>query len=111
MQLALKNIRGRTGLWKIAVLQADGTPQNITGLTLWFRADVGGVTIAKTSPSGGIAITNASGGLATLKIDPADTDGIPASGVYGGPCELVMQDGIDSYPLGDGTIVISPNCD
>ncbi len=109
MTLALSMTRDKTAVWSITVLQADGTAQNIGGTTLWFHGIVGGVSIDKSSPSGGISIISASAGTATLTIDPVDTGGIPASGTYQGSCELTMVVGSAAYELASGVITVSPN--
>lgn len=110
MPQALTMTRGKTAVFHLTVVQSDGTtPQDLTGLTVYFHAIVGGVTLAKESPGDGIVITDAVGGLATVTIDPADTAGVPSTGVYQGPFEVVVSNGTDAYNVDSGTLTISPN--
>lgn len=108
--ITLSITREKTGIFFLTVTQADGvTPQDLTALTLWFHAIVGGIAINKSSPAGGITIINAVGGLATLQIEPGDTVAIPASGIYSGPCELTLEAGSEAYELASGTFSVAPN--
>lgn len=110
MALNLSMTRGTTGVWYITVFQFDGvTPQDLTGATLNFRAVVDDVNISKSSPSGGIIITNAALGLATLTIDAADTADVDDDGTFVGPCELQLTSGGDPYELNSGNLTIYPN--
>ncbi len=102
--------RGTTGVWYITVYQYDGTtPQDLTGSTLTFNATVDDVNITKSSPSSGITVTNASGGLATLTIDAADTTDVDDDGTFVGPCELQLTSSGDPYELNSGTLTVYPN--
>lgn len=105
----LKITRLKTGSFLLTVTKSDGTPQDLTALTLWFHASVGGILIDKSSPSNGISITNAAGGLATLTIEPDDTSAVPSAGIYSGDCELTLQSGSEAYELVSGTLTIVPN--
>ena len=111
--LQLTMVRDKTGLFFLSVYQVDGvTPQSLVGATLYFHAAVValGFTIDKSSPSGGITISNTAGGTdcATLQIDPADTAGLP-SRVFGMPCELTMVAAGDTFELNSGTLTVQPN--
>jgi hypothetical protein len=60
-----------------------GIAQNITGWLIWFTAkrrvadlDAAAV-IQHSTASGGVAITNAAGGLGTVTLSPADTAALP----------------------------------
>lgn len=110
MSQALTMTRGKSGVFFLTVVQMDGvTPQDLTGVTLYFHCDVGGIEIDLSSPSGGITITDAAGGLATVTIDPADTDAVPVTGIYQGPFEVTLDDGTNVYVVDDGTLTVSPN--
>jgi hypothetical protein len=108
--MTLEMTRLKTGVWFLTVLQADGvTPQDLTGSTVWFHAVVESLVIDKSSPSSGITITNAAGGLATLQIEPGDTSSVPNTGIHSGDCELTLQSGSENYELARGTLTILEN--
>ncbi len=107
--LALSMYRAKTALFSIAVLQADGNPQDLTDSVLFFHAQVGLAAINKSSPSSGITIDSVTGGLATLQIDPADTLAVPFGGVTTGPCELTMQTGSNNYEVAAGALIVNTN--
>jgi len=112
--LAFEMVRGRTALFDITVTQADGTPQVLSGLSLIFHAMVGGVRIEKNSSTSppGIVIDPGSAGTATLEIDPADTLGITdgtSTGIYIGPCEIVLINGAQILTVDTGTMTIYSN--
>lgn len=67
----------------LAVFQADGaTPQNITGWSLWMTGKLNvddadaAALFTRTIANGGIVVTSATGGLATITILPADTSAL-----------------------------------
>jgi hypothetical protein len=76
--------------------------QNITGWTLWFTAkmaildaDVAAIFQKKTGGLG-ITITSPTGGLASIALAPADTDGTMATGTATSVdlfCDLQGKDG------------------
>lgn len=111
MALDLSIVRKKTGLWQLTVTTSAGAAQNLTGLTLHFHATAGLINVNKNSPPpGGITITNAVGGLATLQLDPADTAALPVGeGIYAVPCELTLVDGANYYELARGDLTIDPN--
>ena len=112
MSLALSMTRMKTGVFTITVTQADGsTAQDLTGSTLYFHAatEDGAFDLTKSSPSSGITITSASLGLASLQIDPADTESLSATGSYSIPCELTMVSGSNRYEVASGALVVTPN--
>lgn len=113
MALALSMVRGKTGLFFLSVFQQDGvTPQNLAGSQLWFHAAFSdySLVIDKFSPSGGIIVTNAAAGLATLTLDPADTTGLPINGDYVMRCELIdVAPSAAVYLLNRGTLTVSTN--
>ena len=108
MALSLELTRAKSGLWLITVTDSTGAAQNLSGMTLYFHA-AGVVDIDKSSPSGGIVITNATGGLATLQLDPADTADIPAGGDFEIPCELTLVNGASDYEIAKGNLFITSN--
>jgi hypothetical protein len=109
--LSLSLTQNKTGVFLLTVTQSDGkTPQNLTSSSLWFHASWSGYVINKSSNSGGgITITNASGGLATLQIEPGDTAGLPGSAQIAMPCELTLVSGSEKYELDRGTLLVSVN--
>lgn len=108
--LALSMTRQKSATFSIAVTLSDRvTPQDLTGATLFFYAQIGAVLISKASPSSGITVTSVSGGLATLQIEAVDTSQIPFGGVNSGPCELTMQVAGEDYNLASGTLIVYSN--
>lgn len=110
MSLALAMTRSKTAVFFLTVTQYDGSVQILTGLTLYFHALVDGVHVNKDSGSNGIVITDALGGLATLTIDPVDTEDV-GDGVSVGSCELTLVDPADGarYELNSGTLKVTAN--
>jgi hypothetical protein len=110
--LSLSITQNKTGVFFLTVTQSDGvTPQDLTGSTLWFHAATGGFQLNKSSSGNGITITNATGGLATLQIEPGDTAALSLvpSGTVAMPCELSLQNGSESYELNTGLLVVTAN--
>lgn len=74
--------RGDTHVFDLTILNAAGTAMNLTGATVRFTAKNnlsdadGSAVITKISPSSGIVVTDAAGGLARLTLLPADTSSI-----------------------------------
>lgn len=109
--------RLRTATWALAVTQVDGvTPLDLSGKTLWFFAknyltdsDAAAVIRKNSGGVGGITITNAALGLATLEIDPADTSGVLLKTIFSLICEFVLIDGANRYELDSGKITIQGN--
>jgi hypothetical protein len=110
-------VRDKTAIFNLVLLNADGTPVDLTTGVLRFYASNGDFSISKMSVGGspavgvGIVVTNAVGGLATLTIDPADTMALGGQGVFGMPCEFTLVDDIpaESIDLATGDFVVSPN--
>jgi hypothetical protein len=114
MALTLSATQSKTGFWFLSVYQCDGvTPQNITGMTLWFHAALASFRIDKSSPSSGITIINPLGGLncASLQIEPGDTASlsIGSTGRIQMPCELTLQNESEEYELAKGTLSLVAN--
>ena len=80
---ALEITRGDTRTLDVTCFQPDGvTALDITGFDLWWTAkrttgDPDPGVMQKTTATGGIAVTGAASGLATVTIDPADTSALP----------------------------------
>jgi hypothetical protein len=112
-------VRAKSAIYYVDVLQADGvTPFNLTGSVMYFHASNGSFVIDKSTLLGGspaviqgITYTNAALGLATLTIDPTDTDSLGAQGVFGMPCEFTLTGGspAGTLELATGNLTISPN--
>lgn len=118
--VSLSMTRLRTASWALTVTQIDTvTPLPLSGgKVLWFFAkkyltdhDNASVIRKNSASVGGITVTDAPNGLATLQIDPADTDAVRSGGqgqmIF--PCEFVLIDGSNRYELDTGTIAIGPN--
>ena len=70
--------RGDERTLSVAVLNPNGTPANLTGKrVLWAakRHPSETAVVSKSSTAGGITVTDAANGLATVTILPADTSG------------------------------------
>ncbi len=109
--IRLSIVRAKTAIYNLVILKADGTPMDLGAGILYFHASNGDFTLAKNSPSDGIEITGAATGLATLTIDPTDTEPLGASGVFGMPCEITLVGGspAGSLELATGNLTVSPN--
>jgi hypothetical protein len=114
--LSLSMIQNKTGIFFLSVYQFDGvTPQSLVGSTLWFHAAYtpAGFVVNKNSSGSGITIQNIAGGLncATLQIEPGDTTSLAlgAEAVAAMDCELVLQNGVESYELDKGTLTVTGN--
>lgn len=106
-------IHGTTRVLDVAVTDDDGVAVDITGSALhftvkpdWLSADSAAVISKATGD--GIAITDATGGLATITIDADDWASVenePARYVYG----LVEKDSSDRvWRLDTGTLLVAP---
>lgn len=105
-------IRAKTAIYYLTVETAAGEPFDIGASTLYFHASNGSFVLDKSSPDNGIVINDGSEGLATMTIDPADTESLGAQGVFEMPCEFTLTggnagDGI--FDIGTGNLTISPN--
>lgn len=69
--------RGDTANFAVTVTDGAGAPLNLTGLVLTFTVAASSQSAVITKTIGaGITVTDALGGLATVTISPADTDGL-----------------------------------
>lgn len=104
-------VRAKTAIYYIDIVRADGVTFDLTDSVLYFHASNGPFAIEKFSPTDGIVVTDAVLGLATLTIDPADTESLGSSGVFGMPCEFTLVDGspAGTLELATGNLTVSPN--
>ncbi len=77
----LELIRGDSQIFTITVRDSNGVVVNLTGAYLWFRAkrkmsDVDEDAVITKTTGAGIVVTNAAGGIATISISTANTDGL-----------------------------------
>jgi hypothetical protein len=109
----LKMFRGDTRRYAIAVTR-NGSAEDLTGAQLWFTArpandSTDRYAIAKTIGTG-LTVTNPTGGLVTLQIDPADTAALslvaPMTFVYDVQLKTV---GNDVETIDSGTLIINPD--
>lgn len=114
----LKAVRARTQVYLLTVTQLDPAtgmtgPVDLDGKTLRFTASRyfgKDPVIAKYSPDGGIVIgTPTSAGLATMTINPADTQVLPDIDVNTLDWDAVLVDGSNEYPLDGGELSIYGN--
>lgn len=76
-------VRGDTAVLDVAITRS-GSPVDLTGATLWFTAkraksDPDAVAVIAKSTASGITVTSASGGTATITIDPDDTSDLTSA--------------------------------
>ena len=112
-------VRAKTAIYYIDVWEADGvTPFDLTGSVMYFHASNGSFVLDKSTLIGGspavvqgIVYTDAAQGLATLTIDPADTESLGAQGVFGMHCEFTLTGGspAGTLELATGNLTISPS--
>ncbi len=105
-------IRAKSAIYFLEVERADGSPFDLTGSVMYFHASNGSFIILNSSLSnGGIFFTDPAAGFATLTIDPAATQDLGASGVFGMPCEFTLTGGspAGTLELATGNLTISPN--
>lgn len=103
-------VAGDSRDYEVEVLDEDGVPVNITGLTVnWALADdeVGTTTLAEhsTAPGEGIEITDGTHGIFTLSLDPEDTEDL--HGLY--YHEAQIDDGTAIYTVLKGRAYIYPS--
>jgi hypothetical protein len=95
LNLQLTMVRGDTYSFDIAVLQ-NGAPFNLTGCTLLFTAKYNvrdaSPFFQRSSVTGGITVTNATGGLATVAFTPSNTTPL-ALHIYDLPYDIQVTDG------------------
>lgn len=106
--------RGDTFTFNLTVTQS-GAAFNLSGVTLrmtakWSYADADNAAVfTARSPSNGIVITNAGGGLATVTLAPAMTSGLPPAQVnlyY----DIQVTDGSGNiYTIAAGVLTVSPD--
>jgi hypothetical protein len=106
-------VLGETANMDFAV-QTGGVAQNITGWEIWFTAkrrvsdlDAAAV-IQHSTASGGVAITNAAGGLGTVTLLPADTNTLPEQSLKLFADLQGKDGGGNIWTLAKGTLAITP---
>jgi hypothetical protein len=106
--------RGDTYTFTLAVTQA-GVAFNLTGCTLRMTAkynvtDLDSAAVfSLTSPSTGIAITNAAAGLATVSIPPSGTSTLPGAQIPLFYDIQVTDSSSDVYTVASGTLYVQPD--
>lgn len=74
--------------WVVTSTKADGTPEPLTGATVWFTAkrrltdDDAAAVITKSTTTTGVAIVDGPGGIARIELAPADTAGMGPTTLY-----------------------------
>lgn len=80
MRNPLRMRRGDTPIWELAVTDADGSPFDLTGCTLYFTAKLlitdADPGLFQLTTGDGITVTDAAGGIATVQPARADTSGL-----------------------------------
>ncbi len=108
--------RGDTKRFNLKLTRKDANgvaqPENLTGTVLWFTAKervsdtYANALIRKSNASlGGIVVTDAAQGLATLTISPADTSGFTQSKILRADIQLQTAGG-DVETVAEGTLEI-----
>jgi|SRR3990167_204378 len=106
----IERVIGTTVVIRIPV-KTGGAAQSLTGATVYFEANPQGTTGALTYDSGGvggISITNAAGGIATLTIPASATSSLTVKTIY--DFDIWMKNAADErYPLCRGTLTFLLN--
>ncbi len=111
-------VRAKTAIYYIFVEDSTGVPIDLTGSVMYFHASNGSFVLDKSTLIGGspavvqgIVYSDPTLGLATLTIDPADTQDLGAQGVFGMPCEFTLTGGspAGTLELATGNLTISPS--
>lgn len=109
---ALRMMSGDTYKFDVTITEG-GRPVNLTNSVLDFAAaDMGGaeaVVIAKSSSGvdGGISITDYSGGVARVTIDPTDTEDFDTPVTLRWDIQLTIVG--DVYTVARGTLAVTPD--
>ena len=79
----LEATRGDDETYELTILAADQQPVNLTGAQLWFTAKRShhhsdAEAIIRKTIGAGITVVDAAAGRADVKVDAADTAGLPA---------------------------------
>lgn len=113
-EINLNAHRGDDEEYAITVTGTDGGPFDLTNCAVQFTAkrrlrdpDEDAVIIKDLDD--GIEVTNASGGLATLRLASADTVGLPAqrTSLYY-DIQVTDEDGLISTPI-EGRLIVRPD--
>ena len=102
--LEIERVIGTTVVVRIPV-KTDGAPQDLTGGVVYFEGNPqgGGSAIAYNSPSSGIVLTDATGGIATLTIPHTATSSLTVKTIYDFDIWFKNAAG-ERYPLCRGTM-------
>ncbi len=106
--------RGDTSIFGLTVTQS-GAAYNLTGATIrmtakWNLADADGSAVFfRTSPSTGISITSAAGGLATITLSAANTSSLPATPVNLFYDVQVTDGSSNPFTVQDGILTVLPD--
>lgn len=106
-------VRNRTTKF-VATCTSGGSAWNLTGKGLKFglkyrHEDSDSEALAIKTLSSGIVATDLAGGLATITLDPTDTDDISAAEAKKLAWDLVGYDGNDRWPLARGWVRVLPD--
>lgn len=97
---------GNTRYIQVTVKKSDGTAYDLTGKTINFAVRLtkeGATLFSKSSPSSGITIINAAGGIFKIQIDPADTTSLADDNYYH---ETKITSGSEVVTVLDGRLKI-----
>ena len=107
--IEIERVLGTTVVIRIPV-KTGGAVQSLSGATVYFEGNPqgGGGAIAYSSPSSGITITDAAGGIATLTIPASATSSLTVKTIY--DFDIWMKNAADErYPLCRGTLTFLLN--
>lgn len=111
----LEMYRGNTEFFDVEAKAADGSALNLSGGELLFTAksstrqeDISAPIRKSSVTDGGISITNAVGGLATVTVDPEDTEDLYAPAELAWDLEFVNPIG-HRRTLAYGQLLIRPD--
>lgn len=107
--------RGDSSILDVAATDYAGSPLDISGGTLLFtiksnarQLDDDAIVRKSSEPGGGIDITDAAGGIATINLLPIDTSEVYAPADYVWDLQYVSS-GAYIYTLTDGVVSIRPD--
>lgn len=107
----LTMFHGRRADWTIAAT-ISGSPANLTGYEIFFtakRAITDRAVVFQKTIGDGITVTDAVGGILTIRLEPEDTKQLPLT-VSQLEYDLTIDDGSGDVRSPDrGTIMINPS--
>jgi hypothetical protein len=107
---AIEMFRGNSKTWTLTVTN-NSVPVDITSVDLYFTAKTSEDTttqVFQKTVGAGITITDGVGGIASVKLEPTDTTGIP-SRVTKLLYDIEYDNGTDIYTIDKGTLTIKPD--